>query len=120
MVDAHRAQFNDGRISAARWYQLDVTGGTVAANTTQAANHEPDNTVNRFMPSLAVDRVGDMMIGYSASNASMNQRSVTRDDYSAMRSTRFRKRKSISFRVPALKSATAVARLALVGATIAR
>jgi len=43
-------------ISAARWYQLDVTGGTVAANTTQAANHEPDNTVNRFMPSLAVDR----------------------------------------------------------------
>jgi len=57
-------------VSAVRWYQLDVTGGTVAANTTQAANHEPDVT-NRFVPSLAVDRAGDMMVGYSASSSTM-------------------------------------------------
>ena len=58
-------------VAAARWYQLGVTGGTIAAGTTQTANHEPDTTVNRFMPSLAVDRLGDMLLGYSASNAAM-------------------------------------------------
>jgi hypothetical protein len=57
-------------VAAVRWYEVSVTGGTVAANTTQAANHEPDTT-NRFMPSLAVDRVGDMLVGYSASSAAM-------------------------------------------------
>lgn len=58
-------------IAAARWYQLDVTGATIAANTTQAGNQEPDTTVNRFMPSLAIDRLGDMLLGYSASNSTM-------------------------------------------------
>ena len=57
--------------AAVRWYQTDVTGGTIAANVTQGATHSPDTTVNRFMPSLAIDRAGDMMIGYSASNATM-------------------------------------------------
>ena len=57
-------------VSAVRWYELSVTGGTVAANTTQAAWHEPDTT-NRFMPSVAVDRAGDMMVGYSASSAAI-------------------------------------------------
>jgi hypothetical protein len=46
-----------------------VTGGTVAANTTQAATHNPDVLLNRFMPSLAVDRAGDMALGYSTSNS---------------------------------------------------
>ncbi|HEX2617454.1 MAG TPA: carboxypeptidase regulatory-like domain-containing protein, partial [Flavobacteriales bacterium] len=55
--------------AAPRYYQVGVTGGTVAANTTQAATHTPDTTVNRYMPSLAVDRAGDMALGYSASSA---------------------------------------------------
>ncbi|MEO6589765.1 MAG: hypothetical protein ABIP06_10715, partial [Pyrinomonadaceae bacterium] len=58
-------------IAVPRWYELSVTGGTVAAATTQSAFHQPDNTVNRFIPSLAVDRMGDMMLGYSASNSAM-------------------------------------------------
>ena len=57
-------------VSAVRYYQTAVTGGTVAATTTQAANHEPD-TINRYMPSLAVNRLGDMAIGYSASTAAL-------------------------------------------------
>jgi hypothetical protein len=57
-------------VSAVRYYQTTVTGGTVAATTTQAATHAPDTT-NRYMPSLAVDRAGNMALGYSASSASL-------------------------------------------------
>ncbi|MFL6212997.1 MAG: C25 family cysteine peptidase [Blastocatellia bacterium] len=57
-------------VSAVRYYQVGVTGGTVAANTTQAANHEPDTT-NRYMPSLALDRAGNMLLGYNASSAAL-------------------------------------------------
>jgi hypothetical protein len=54
-----------------RWYQANVTGGTVAANVVQGKSWDPDgaNTFFRFMPSLAVDHVGDMAIGYSKSNS---------------------------------------------------
>jgi uncharacterized repeat protein (TIGR01451 family) len=57
--------------AAPRYYQLNVTGGTVAANTVQAATWDPDgaNVLHRFMPSLAVDRVGDMALGYSTSSS---------------------------------------------------
>ena len=55
--------------SAVRYYQVKVTGGTVEANATQAFTYSPDATVFRFMPSVAVDRAGDMAIGYSATNA---------------------------------------------------
>jgi hypothetical protein len=57
--------------AAPRWYQTVVTGDVVAANTTQASTHTPDTTVNRFMGSLALDRAGNMLLGYSASNSSM-------------------------------------------------
>ncbi len=57
-----------------RWYQANVTGGTVAANVVQGSTFDPDgaNTFFRFMPSLAVDRVGDMAIGYTKSNSTTN------------------------------------------------
>jgi hypothetical protein len=60
--------------AAPRWYQLNVSGGTVAANTVQGTTWDPDgaNTFYRFMPSLAVDRMGDMALGYSKSNATTN------------------------------------------------
>jgi uncharacterized repeat protein (TIGR01451 family) len=62
---------NTTGFAAPRWYQLDVSGGTVAANIAQAATWDPDaaNVIHRFMPSLAVDRAGNMAIGYSTSNA---------------------------------------------------
>ena len=57
-----------------RWYQANVTGGTVAANVAQGASFDPEgaNTFFRFMPSLAVDRMGDMAIGYTKSNSTTN------------------------------------------------
>ena len=57
--------------AAPRWYQLNVTGGTVAPTSVQAATWDPDgaNVMHRFMPSLAIDRAGNMAIGYSTSSA---------------------------------------------------
>ena len=52
-----------------RWYQANVTGGTVAANVVQGQTFDPDaNTFFRFMPALAVDRNGDLAITYTKSN----------------------------------------------------
>src|SRR5947209_7771095 len=58
--------------AALRYYQVKGTVGTLEANATQAFTFSPDATVFRFMPSIAVDRAGDMAIGYSASSATLN------------------------------------------------
>ncbi len=62
---------NTSGFAAPRWYQVNVTGGTVAAALPQAATWDPDgaNVIHRFMPSLAIDRAGNMAMGYSTSNA---------------------------------------------------
>ena len=55
-----------------QWAQINVTGGTI--NTTpvqqQIFNNGPDG-LNRFMGSLAVDRVGNMAVGYTASSSTI-------------------------------------------------
>ena len=56
-------------VAQVRWYELPVTGGAIGS-VRQQATWSPDS-LNRFMPSLAVDKNGDMAIGYSVSNASM-------------------------------------------------
>jgi hypothetical protein len=63
---------NTTGFAAPRWYQVNVTGGTVAANLPQAATWDPDaaNVMHRFMPSLGVDRQGNMALGYSTSSSS--------------------------------------------------
>jgi hypothetical protein len=62
---------NTTGFAAPRWYQVNVTGGTVAANIPQAATWDPDgaNVIHRFMPSVAVDRAGNMALGYSTSSS---------------------------------------------------
>ncbi|HSS47604.1 MAG TPA: carboxypeptidase-like regulatory domain-containing protein, partial [Thermoanaerobaculia bacterium] len=68
---AHTVRRAAGGLAAPRWYQVDVTGGTVAANLPQAATWDPDgaNVISRFMPSVAVDRAGTMALGYSTSSS---------------------------------------------------
>lgn len=63
---------NTSGSAAPRWYQVDVTGGNVASSLPQAATWDPDGTneMYRFVPSLAVNRVGDLALGYSRSSAS--------------------------------------------------
>jgi IPT/TIG domain-containing protein len=58
-------------LAQVRWYQLAVTGGSVASAPKQQATWAPDSK-NRFMPSLAVDKVGDMAVGYAVSDATMS------------------------------------------------
>jgi len=62
---------NTSGFAAPRWYQVDVSGGTVNPNISQATTWDPDgaNVMYRFMPSLAVDRAGDMALGYSTSSS---------------------------------------------------
>ena len=56
--------------SAVRYYQVGVTGGSVAATATQGFTYSPDALLYRYVPSVAVDRAANMAIGYSTSNAS--------------------------------------------------
>jgi hypothetical protein len=59
-------------LTSPRWYQLNVTGGTVVTSgPVQQSTWAPDSSVARFMPSLAVDKNGDMAIGYSASSSTL-------------------------------------------------
>jgi hypothetical protein len=60
---------NGGTVAQVRWYELPVTGGAIGS-VRQQSTWAPD-LLNRFMPSLAVDKNGDMAIGYSVSDASM-------------------------------------------------
>ena len=53
-----------------RWYQLDVTGGTIASLPVQHSTYQPDSGY-RWMPSLAVDKDGNMAVGYSVSSATI-------------------------------------------------
>src|SRR5437588_2692357 len=68
---SHTVRRASGGLAAPRWYQLNVTGGSVASPTLQGTTWDPDgaNVVNRFMPSLALDRAGNMAMGYSTSNS---------------------------------------------------
>ncbi|MBY0494736.1 MAG: carboxypeptidase regulatory-like domain-containing protein [Cyanobacteria bacterium] len=54
--------------AAVRYYETRVAGATTFT-TAQAFTFNPADTLNRFMPSVAVDRAGNMAIGYSATNA---------------------------------------------------
>jgi hypothetical protein len=59
-------------LTSPRWYQLNVTGGTVVTSApVQQSTWAPDSAVARWMPSLAVDKMGNMAIGYSASSSTM-------------------------------------------------
>jgi hypothetical protein len=60
---------NGSSVAQVRWYELPVTGGAIGS-VRQQSTWAPD-LLNRFMPSLAVDKKGDMALGYSVSDASM-------------------------------------------------
>lgn len=64
--------------AAPRWYQLNVSGGTVAASTLQGTTYDPDaaNVSHRYIPSLAVDRLGDLAMDYTSSNTTTNPKIV--------------------------------------------
>jgi hypothetical protein len=70
--DSHTVTNTAAHKAAPRFYQVSVTSGTIGVSTTQAYTYTPDTILNRWMPSVAVDRAGDMAIGYSASSATVS------------------------------------------------
>jgi len=69
---AHTINNNQGGTgpTAIRWYQFDVTGSTIPATPTQQQTF--DNGADgmwRWMPSIGVDSLGNMAIGYSVSSS---------------------------------------------------
>jgi hypothetical protein len=67
--NSHTVAGSSSSQAAVRWYQVPVTGGTIGS-ALQRSTYNPDSR-NRFMPSAAVDRLGNMAIGYSVSDATM-------------------------------------------------
>ncbi|PWT98113.1 MAG: hypothetical protein C5B51_30010 [Terriglobia bacterium] len=55
--------------SGIRWYELRVSGGM--PSLFQQGTYSPDTT-SRWMGSIAMDKCGDIMVGYSASSSSIN------------------------------------------------
>ena len=57
-----------------QWAQINVTGGTIVANPVQQQiyNNLSGDGLHRWMGSLAVDRQGNMALGYSVTNTGVN------------------------------------------------
>jgi hypothetical protein len=68
---AHTIRTTSTSPSSIRWYQFDMTGNTVPATPTQQGTWDGGGDgLYRWMPSLALDKSGNMAIGYTASDAS--------------------------------------------------
>ena len=66
---AHTFRTSSTGPTGIQWAQINITGGGVATTPLQQQNYAPADTLYRFMPSLAVDRQGNMALGYSSSGA---------------------------------------------------
>jgi hypothetical protein len=58
-----------GGVAGLRWYEIRSPGGT--PTVTQQSTFQPDATY-RWMGSVAMDHVGNMLLGYSASSSSLH------------------------------------------------
>lgn len=59
--------------TAVRWYQFDVTGGNLPATPVQQQDWtNGGDGLFRWMPSIALDVQGNMVIGYSASSSAIS------------------------------------------------
>jgi hypothetical protein len=54
-----------------QWGQIDVSGGNVRTTAVQQQIYTPDTTLERWIPSLAVDHNGNMAVGYNMSSSSV-------------------------------------------------
>ena len=67
-----------GTTASVRFYQTKVTGGTVEASSTQSGTWSPalvptpTPQPHYFMPSVAVNKNGDMAIGYNVASSALN------------------------------------------------
>ena len=69
LVVTHSVQPGNGAASGLRWYEIIDPNGT--PKIVQQATFAPDTTA-RWMGSIAMDHVGDIALGYSASSATVS------------------------------------------------
>jgi hypothetical protein len=72
MVAAHSVKVGTSRknpYTGVRWYEIRSPGGTPAIY--QQSTYSPDTTF-RWMPSIAMDKAGDIALGYSASSSAIH------------------------------------------------
>ncbi len=76
-ADGHQAlvvnhSVNPGvQVAGVRWYELRPNTTTGGLSVFQQATFAPADGVNRWMGSIAQDKVGNIVVGYSASNKSI-------------------------------------------------
>jgi hypothetical protein len=58
-----------GSQSGIRWYEIRTPGGTPTVH--QQSTYSPDSTTWRWMPSMAQDKFGNVLLGYSASSSTV-------------------------------------------------
>jgi len=58
---------NTGSLISVRWYELDVTGGTVTVR--QQSTYAPGDGLYRWMGSIGMDQAGNIAVGYSVGSA---------------------------------------------------
>ncbi len=57
------------RSSVVRWYEIRSPYSSNGPTLFQAANYDPDGTSDRWMSSAAMDKMGNILMGYSVVNA---------------------------------------------------
>ncbi len=68
LAASHSVAAGNGSQTAVRWYEIQNPNGTpVVLNSGSFA---PDKATFRWMPSIAMDKVGDVLVGYSTSSSS--------------------------------------------------
>ena len=57
-------------VDGVRWYEIRLTSGT--PSVFQQGTYAPGDGASRWMGSIAMDKVGDVAVGYSASSPTLN------------------------------------------------
>jgi hypothetical protein len=70
LVFNHTVDANGADLAGIRWYELRrPTSGAWSIH--QQGTHAPDNTVHRWMGSIAMDEAGNIALGYTASSSTL-------------------------------------------------
>jgi hypothetical protein len=56
-----------GSVTSIRWYEFDITGGVPTVR--QQSTYQPGDGLYRWMGSIAMDKMGNIAVGYSTSSA---------------------------------------------------
>jgi hypothetical protein len=72
LVFNHTVDATGNNLAGIRWYELRRQGAAGAWVIKQQGTHAPDNTLHRWMGSIAMDASGNIALGYSVSSASVS------------------------------------------------